>query len=300
MACLAKNCTITGDDDRMVVCWLCHECCHVKCSGLSGLVADAISKNNGLHWCCGNCRNIGVNFYRCFQNTKTKFSELQNEAIKLNERIAAYGKLFDEFKSLDNLKSPPQRSPIRRKSPRNVNREKCDDFPAVETIHSSRTKKNEQHCAKSQVNPDPVPSVLNVPVVINNISPHVSNISKDDDSPSTSSKTNKTAPKQLNIIPPRKSIFISRFAFDTTADDIEGYIKSKIDCAQNIYIKKFSYSEPRSITSFKLTVPFDIYSKVVDPDFWPTNTFVREYLTKNNTKSTNVVRLPLSNTSSKN
>ena len=126
MACLVKNCTLKNDNERMVVCWLCHEFCHIKCCGLSGLVAEAITKNNGLHWCCNNCKKVGVNFYRFFQDTKNKFIEIQEEAHKLNERISAYSKMFEEFKTLDDLKSPPQSSPKRRKSARNANKEKRD------------------------------------------------------------------------------------------------------------------------------------------------------------------------------
>ena len=56
----------------------------------------------------------------------------------------------------------------------------------------------------------------------------------------------------------------------------ENYIKSKFNFSPDILIKKFTYSEPRNVTSFKLTVPNDLFETIIDPVFWPNNTFVRE------------------------
>lgn len=110
--------------------------------------------------------------------------------------------------------------------------------------------------------------------------------------PSTSKDINQREPRQLNIIPPKKSIFISRFAFDTSADDIDSYIKMKLKFSPDILTKKFTYSGPRNITSFKVSVPFDLYEQIVDPGFWPNNTLVREYIIKENPRTNNIVRLP--------
>lgn len=105
----------------------------------------------------------------------------------------------------------------------------------------------------------------------------------------------------LKVIPPKKSIFISRFAYETTTDNIYNYIESKLNCNPDVLIKKFTYSEPRDITSFKLTVPNDLFDTLIDPTFWPNNTFIREYVIRNNTRSNNIVRLTsYSNNVSKN
>mgnify|MGYP003557574377 FL=1 len=120
--------------------------------------------------------------------------------------------------------------------------------------------------------------------------------------PSTSNVINLPESIRLKIIPPNKSIFISRFAFDTSTADIDNYIKSNINIkAENfISIKKFTYSEQRNVTSFKLTVSFDLYDKLIDPSFWPDYTFVREYIIKDNPRRNNIVRLPSSLNSNSN
>lgn len=130
MACIIKGCKIESDVERMICCWLCYGHCHIKCSGLRTTVAEAVSNcnQNGLCWRCPDCRQIGADFHRFFQSTKKLFLEVKDEASKLSERISAYGRLFEEFKSLDSLKFP-QSSPKRRK-PSNkdhTNKEKSDE-----------------------------------------------------------------------------------------------------------------------------------------------------------------------------
>lgn len=36
--------------------------------------------------------------------------------------------------------------------------------------------------------------------------------------------------RELRVVPQKKQIFISRFAFDTSAQDIDFYIKSQLKC----------------------------------------------------------------------
>lgn len=82
----------------------------------------------------------------------------------------------------------------------------------------------------------------------------------------------------LIVIPPKKSIFISRFAFETSPSDIEYYIKNKIKFDGNIIVHKFKYSQTRSISSFKIMVPSDIFNIIIDPTFWPENELIREFV----------------------
>ena len=56
---------------------------------------------------------------------------------------------------------------------------------------------------------------------------------------------------------------------------------------------KFNYSQPRTITSFKITVPLNIFDTIVDPGFWPVSTLVREYQYKEHQR--NAVHLPSRN-----
>lgn len=276
MACLVKNCSIKGDDERMLVCWLCHECCHFKCSGLSGLVAEAIPKHKGLQWCCEGCSKMGVTYYRFFQNTKEKFLKLQEDAAKLNKDIAAYGKLFDDFKSLDNLKSPPKSSSKRRKSPRNLDKEKCDELPNV--IITS--------CTSAPVSATDV-NANNADLHVNNADADL-NIVSDDDNP-THAVTNVAVNNPLVAIPPNKTIFVSRLANATTIDDVKFYINNKIGRDVVISILKYNSPQPRSISSFKITVSAVDYSTLLNPKFWPDHTLVREFVYRPNTRNVGVL-----------
>ncbi|XP_046810013.1 uncharacterized protein LOC124420597 [Lucilia cuprina] len=279
----------------MVVCWLCHECCHFKCSGLSGLVSEAVSKNKGLHWCCESCRKFGVNYYRFFQETKKKFAEIQDEAVKLNERISAYGKLFDDFKSLDNLKSTPQSSPKRRKSARNLTKEKRDDQPTVSAPPCNTASDPNVPLTNISVSVPSCNTASDLTVPISNITELSSNNSHlsyaDAVLRSANVTTNVTNPIvdnplqlinteiiPLRAIPPKKTIFISRLASDTTSDSVDFYIKNKLGNDADISIQKFNFSQPRSISSFKITVSMNHFERLLDPNFWPINTLVREYI----------------------
>lgn len=103
---------------------------------------------------------------------------------------------------------------------------------------------------------------------------------------------NFTVPKPLIVVPPKRTLFISRLAYDTTVEDIDYYIKAKLGNNVDITINKFSYSQPRSITSFKIAVAACVYDQIVDTCFWPANIIVREYIFKENPRSKNIARLP--------
>ncbi|XP_046808360.1 uncharacterized protein LOC124420194 [Lucilia cuprina] len=260
--------------------------CHFKCSGLSGLVAAAVCKTKGLHWCCNACQKIGVEYYRFFQGTKNTFLNIQNKLSPLSNEVSAYGNLFEEFKQLNCLNSPPQSSPKRRKSSRNKNKfsqspgptSNVDDSDSI-TPSTSITFSN--NCATA---PKPISDSVNLsqtPIkvkdgIVSDTAPTVSQISN----------------VGLKIIPPNKSIFISRFASDTTVEQINSYIKSKLNSEVDFTTHKFSYSQPRRITSFKINVPCDIYEQIVNPEFWPENTLVREYEFKEYPRKQNVAILP--------
>ena len=114
--------------------WLSHGLCHFNCSGLPVLVAESLTKYNGLHWCCNGCKKIGVDFFRFFQGTKSKFLAIQKDVSELSKNISAYEKLFDDYNSLNLMKSPPQSSPKRRKSSRNVNKKMLIVIPVLQVI----------------------------------------------------------------------------------------------------------------------------------------------------------------------
>lgn len=304
--CLNKNCSINNDDERLIVCWLCHGLCHFKCCGLPVLIAESLSKHKGLHWCCNNCRKIGVDFYRFFQGTKTNFHEIQKEVSALSDRISTYSKLFEDYNSLNVLNSPPQSSPKRRKSSRNANKPITFSDP-VSSAPSISTNKPEP--IKS-----PIPN-LSEQLVNSNESVNQPNVAEKNhesvNQPNVADKNHEAVhsmefdgeyhPETLKVIPPNKSIFISRFSYDTSAEQIDAYIKYKLKKNPVINVKKFTYSQPREITSFKVTVPADLFNEIKNPNFWPKHSLVREYIFKENTRLNNIAQLPLPDeTTSKN
>lgn len=273
MNCLNKKCTITNVDERMLSCWLCHGVIHIKCSGIPVLAAEATVRHDGLHWCCTSCRKIGVEFYHFFQGRKNMFLEIQKDISDLSQRVADYGKLFDDYASLDNIKSPPQSSPKRRKSARTQNK--------TNTVLSPGPSSS-SHINLAEINTPPSTLSANLPQI--NIMKQSSSLLIADNGPN--------AHRELRIIPPKKSIFVSRFASETTTEDIEYYIKNNLNTNADIVTYKFSYSQPRSITSFKISVSSEIFDKIIDPCFWPDNTLVREYIYKENQNINNIARLP--------
>lgn len=289
MACLNKNCKIKSDE-RMITCWLCHENCHLKCSDISGLVADAISNNKGLHWCCVDCRKIGVSFYRFFQSQKQTFLQILEDSAKLSNRINDYGKLFENYKLLENMNSP-QSSPKRRKSARNANKEKrsennystsLSNTPSVPMLDS--TSNNSSPIPNL---PSSNPSTSNNPISsystsVNDVPPtRLERLTNHDpESVVNPSSPYNVTPVEviLTAVPPKRSIFISRLPADTTTETIDRYIISKIGKFNDINIHKFNFSQQRSIASFKITTSDEMYSRLIDPEFWPKHTIVREYI----------------------
>lgn len=294
MSCLMKNCNIKSDNERKITCWLCHELCHVKCSGLSGLVVDAMANDKGLHWRCNDCRKIGVTFYRFFQDTFKKFLEIQEEASKLTERISEYGKLFDDFKSLDNLKSPPQSSPKRRKSSRNKDKH---ENPVASTSSLGFPSLN--------FIPEPIRNNAEMPLdcvyessktpasFINSDQTETALVNTDGtpNPPAPVPNSDQTVHSTLRAVSPKKTVFVSRLAVETTSEAVTSYINSKVGPDADVSTYKFNFSQQRSITSFKITVAADLFERILDPQFWPENTLVREYTYREKPRS-NIGHLP--------
>lgn len=292
MNCLNKKCTISDHNERMMSCWLCHGLMHFKCSGLPTLAAEASQKYDGLHWCCIYCRKIGVDFYKFFQNRKSAFIQIEKELSELSNRVSDYGKIFDDYKLLDNLQSPPQSSPKRRKSSRIPDKTIAVESPGAASVSNN----NSEFDTPVNLNQNSTSNNKTKKVKSKTVSIQPSAVLNND--------TNNQTHRELRIIPPKRSIFISRCASETTVEDIDYYIKTKLDSNSDsnavFLIHKFLYSQPRSITSFKITPPSDVFDQIFNPCFWPDNTLVREYVYKENQRTNNSVRFPSVSSNQKN
>lgn len=89
-----------------------------------------------------------------------------------------------------------------------------------------------------------------------------------------------TAGCDLVVVPPRRTVFISRLSADTSVEKVESYIRSRcgefnqMDCR----VFKFNFSQQRDIASFRAIVPSRIFETLVSQSFWPPGVLVREFV----------------------
>ena len=91
---------------------------------------------------------------------------------------------------------------------------------------------------------------------------------------------NRTIHRPLQAVPPRKNIFVSRLTYDTSSEDVDYYIRSKIGQNIDIFIQKFSFSTFRSVSSFNISTSHDYFNLLWTPIL--ANTLVREYVYREN------------------
>lgn len=282
MNCSNKKCNVSGDE-RMVSCWLCMGNYHMKCSNLKARDADALlDASKHLHWTCPDCRIIGVEFYNFFKSQKTEFECIKNDFIALQCKLSKYGELFTNYKNLENFIASPTHK--RRKSTKSTSTSPNFNF-AVKT-RSQNLPVNSQiqnlNVAGQTSNCNPAELTSVTPSTSQKAS--INAVRVIEDGQPTSPFVAVNSPKPLRTLPARnkrKSIFATRFVFDTSVNDIEAYIKGNI--AKELYndIQIFKINS-RNRASFKILVPVNIFEKIVDPGFWPENTHVREFIYHDN------------------
>lgn len=94
---------------------------------------------------------------------------------------------------------------------------------------------------------------------------------------------------ELRTISPRKTIFATRFHYDTTVDEIKNFIKNKFndEMPENLLVFKIN---TRNRASFKIIVPAELFDQIVNRTFWPKNALVREFIYRDE----DLARLPSS------
>lgn len=319
MFCSILNCKTSEANATMIDCWICDNLFHIKCIDIPGRVADVLAGNRGLRWCCADCKQIDIDFYKFIKSNRNKFNEIKKEFSVISNKLVEYEEIFKNFKSLDKLCKSPSESPKPKRASKRI-AAKSNETP-IQPESDKQTASNNQ-TAKPDDTPTIQQALNNQTEIKNQVDSQILNLNQSElsnemetetdlNSASSSVQHQNTSQQrniaeqstQLKIIPPKKSIFISRFAYDTSEDQINSYITNKLKCDSTILIKKFKYSQPRDITSFKITVPADLFEQILDSNFWPDNALVRKYELKENPRRTrnNIVQLPLNNpTNSKN
>ncbi|XP_075155593.1 uncharacterized protein LOC142228947 [Haematobia irritans] len=256
MSCEKANCTVKKIEEPFVTCWLCHSSYHAKCAELAARTADNLREDKGLRWCCKNCKSpIDSLRKRKKPSNPTDTEITYNLNTNSNINITPIQHVFNT-ELATNLAMP---------------------IPPPQTSNPSTSNP-----ANSQSSNLTVPNSSLI-----TMTPSISNRFH---TPLTSPLSN-IPPKPLQVVSSRKTVFAAKFAAETTIENIAYYIKSKLQTEIELSIFKFKYRERRNKASFKIIVPEDIFDRVVNPEFWPPNALIKEYIYKEPAQ-TDIVYLP--------
>ena len=278
---------------------------------LTARTADNLREDKGLRWCCSKCKIYDIQFYSFFKNTRKELEDISQDLLILTEKFKKHKDLFDNPTNLNTWLDSPSKSPKRKKmspkSKKKISTNNSDSSPSTSPSTSSNGPPNVPSINISpgssnntatnpiiteMVHPENIPSTNRLMPF--NMMPSGTNIFYSPiNSPSdTGSMENiNNGPNQLKVISSKKTVFAARFAAETTEEDILFYIKSRLRMDIDVQIFKFKYTEKRSKSSFKIILPEDVFTIVVNPDFWPPKAIIREYIYKDNVSS-NIVQLP--------
>lgn len=268
MACSKKNCNLKGND-IYICCWICENEYHFKCVGVPARVADSLSEKIGVSWSCEHCRSANLEFLKLFRQCRASFTEVSKDLACVQAKLAKYEDAFKTFSVL----GPSESNPIRKM-----------------TLRSDSKFKNKS-CDKQ---PLTIPSVGSIVSIEDTVGFDVNNIDRD---ASLTLPPNLPVSNNINrdlvVVSPKKTIFLSRFALDTSENDVLLFIKNKISGLNDIVVNKFKFSMPRKVSTFKVYVPIEFFDRIVDSTFWPPNTIVHEFIQKNKKPNNiNIVTLP--------
>ena len=298
MSCCNKSCSFKQLADsthlQYVSCWLCENIMHAKCAGLSGRECDKINSapkkhEGGLRWACPVCFGMQFDFTRMYNSVRVKFLKLNKAAKLLASDFDSSSELLSQF----NFGSTSNH---------------CTDVPSV-SISSELRSPN----TNPQIPSLDVSSTLSLSPSPSRFSNRSSTPSLDASAPPAtdlntvagtaeiasgrrrrSSRTLAPSATVINIIPPtppipptlsvvapRRQVFVSRLSSDTTCETVASYIASK--SSANVSVTKFNFSVPREISSFKISVPNDVFPTICDSNFWPPHMIVHEFKPKKRT-----------------
>lgn len=271
MSCSLKHCKVVDPKELHVRCWICHDEYHAKCVELNARVVDALQDRKGIRWSCKKCSAVEIDFASLFKHFRSAFVELNKDFQGLHTKLAKYEESFNNFKVL-NL---PDASPKRKKTLRShKNKGTVSDNGNLDAITLDPVCEESRQMAVDE------PAPVSASILVKPLETYSSILSASSPLPSSSASCTLTAPKNLVIVAPKKSIFVSRFASDTSEDDILFFINTKKPHLKDITISKFKFNRERYLASFKIYVPADSFDELVAADFWPKNTVVHEFVHK--------------------
>lgn len=315
MFCSKPFCKLSSND-AFVSCWLCNVVFHAKCVDLAARTADNLREDKGVRWCCVKCKVYDIKFFSFVKNNLAEVENISQDLILITEKFKKYRELIENASCLINLLESPESK--RKKVSERVFENKSSNSISMPTPFIDHDPVMKSTIIPSTNNPPTV--VVNDTLTVPSNHPftpgpdvscqnqnHIQQIPALSNTPSGSNQyyspmnspnfTKPTldpsfTPKPLKVSPPNKTIFAARFAAETTEDDVLYFVKSKLTPDVDIKVFKFTYTEKRSKSSFKIVVPEDVFSAVVNPDFWPPKAIIREYTYREKTRS-DIVHLPV-------
>ena len=304
MSCFKKNCTIKRADDaaqpQFVYCWLCDNIMHAKCAGLSGrdcdkLIAASKKECGVLNWSCPVCIEKQIDFSRMYNSVRNQFLKLSKAAKLLSSDFDSSVELLSQFK----FDSPPDPQFLAVPSNDLINRSPSTPLASRQHLDATPTLSLSPSPGTSNLfSPAPSGAVIVTAPIAD--SAHIIESSMRAGSGrkarppinSVRKESGNIEVPHLNVVAPRKQIFVSRLSSDTTCESVAAYISSKTPAS--VSITKFNFSTPREISSFKISVPNDSFAVICDPKFWPPHMIVHEFKPKRRSEP---VALPAGNSS---
>ncbi|KAL9911051.1 uncharacterized protein ACN427_005420 [Glossina fuscipes fuscipes] len=112
-------------------------------------------------------------------------------------------------------------------------------------------------------------------------------------SPSVNPAAPSTDDICLKAVPPRKAIFVSRLAPDTSVENIRGYLVAKAPSVnlKRVSIFKLGPSQARAISSFKILVPTENMDLILNKTLWPVGSLIKEFIPQDRPRNANALAL---------
>lgn len=291
MSSICYLCNIDSDDLHMP-CSICYARVHASCLGFRGPDVNKIMDHRGLNFYCRDCENVSP------ANLVVKFRKIQSHFMMLNKFHSSIYEiigdersfLFSNSSEVSVQTSPTPTVPVitagtsagrlTRSSASAVKRK--GEEKVVPVVKSKKAK---------QV--DDIPEIPELPVVVQSCEPMSLNVSRNgqiedlslDGASSQASGANFQAP-EINVdndfeaLKPNKVVFLSNLPNTLPVTKIQSYLQKRIPSKMStIHVHKMKGFETKRYSSFKIFVNEDdeLFNMLVNKQFWPNNTFVREF-----------------------
>lgn len=292
MDCVFAKCTVKNANEKSIFCWLCNGCAHLKCAGFNGKSFDKLlDPSNGFRWYCWSCRESETDSNILFHETRKSFADLKQCFNLANEKLLEFESMFMDLKSNNTRPNP---SPKRKKPSTSSNVlgiPNSNEDPAI-FLSPAQTPTGEINNVE---NIDAIiERQIGFDIVDDGVAVSGSNGALNGEQSTNTNTINLIG--NLVVVPPRRTIFISRLSHDTSVETLEDYLKKMCSDFNNTDCKvfKFNYSQPRDISSFKIIVPDKIFHTISMESFWPNGVLVKEFIPRDRQGRFGRINLPVS------